>query len=276
MCHDCENQMNQVAENLPSKVLFHKTVINESLEQSTQSIPFIPKTLSTTSVVFQPLLTPQSSSLSNFFQSSVYCSPPSSELLIMQTPHPTPPTEVLQDHKQKASSEVKHETSEHILVTEVQDCYKPPPKKKENKNCSRPKPKVHVVKGSIKHTLKMSTRSRSKSKSNKNCKCRYCPVAFTENYLLTAHLREKHRFHKLKYVCNICDKEFAKQRCYEDHLSLHQVNKNHICFVCNLSFLSKWDLEQHEKMHNKSEIIDTYSDDSKNVALDLRKKKKKK
>lgn len=106
-------------------------------------------------------------------------------------------------------------------------------------------------------------------------KCRYCPVAFTEHYGLMDHLRDKHRFHKLRYVCKLCGKDFMQQRCYENHVSFHQLAKNHMCFVCNLAFLSKCELEQHARIHDRSEVISAYCDGTESVALDLRKKKSK-
>ncbi|XP_058800676.1 zinc finger protein 135-like [Phymastichus coffea] len=195
-------------------------------------------------------------------------------------------TEVLQDHKQKPNNEAKYEEFEkcstHNTTLEEQDCYKPcktlqnlsklPPKKKENKKHMTSKPKVQIVSESMKQALKLTTRSRTRTQNKlaSSYNCRYCPSSFAEDFNLMTHLRERHEFHKLRYVCKMCGKDFKQQRCYENHMSFHQLAKNHMCFVCSLAFLSKCELEQHAKVHDKSEIINAYCD---NVALDLRKKK---
>jgi hypothetical protein len=263
MCHDCEYQTKQETMDFQSSIQLYQNVVSKISSPQPESLqecsPSLSLPLSQLPSIVLPPPMPQ---------------PP---------PPPPPPTEVLQDHKQKPNSDAKFEECEYYSTEnstpEVQDCYvsRKPPLKKENKKCRRPKPKVQVVSESMKQSLKMSTRShtREKNKMTRSYKCRYCPLAFTEHYILMTHLREKHKFHKLRYVCKLCGKEFMQQRCYENHVSFHQLAKNHMCFVCNLAFLSKYELEQHAQMHDKSEIINTYCDSPESVALDLRKKKSK-
>lgn len=274
MCHDCENQRNQVTQTLQFDKRFLESLVNGNTLQSSKfnhSSALTSCAITSNGVLLQPPLLIKSGQLSNYIQV-----PAVSSLATPPATLPPPPAEVLKDLKQKSMSEVKPESCENNSNLQVQDCCKPPPTKKENKNYRRPKPRVQVVSESMKHILKMSTRSRAKNKPVRNHKCSYCPVAFSENFFLNAHLREKHKFHKLKYVCNVCNKEFSEQSSYEDHVSFHQTDKNHMCFVCNLTFLSKCELEQHEKLHKKNELVSTYCDNSNNVvALDLRKKRKK-
>ena len=275
MCHDCEFLIKKSGINFRTNIRLYENT--DPVCTPLDSTPeFIPQTV--------PLLLPQSAPV------TVLPPPVMAPSIPPASPSPPPPApppplaEVLQDHKQKPNSEAKYEECEYYSMEnstlEDQDCYvtrKALPKKKENKKCRRPKPKVQVVGESLRQTLKMSTRShtREKNKATRHYKCRYCPIAFPEHCVLMTHLREKHKFHKLRYVCKLCGKEFAQQRCYENHVSFHQLSKNHMCFVCNLDFMSKSELEQHAHMHDKSEIINTYCDGPECVALDLRKKKSK-
>ncbi|KAJ8674890.1 hypothetical protein QAD02_010676 [Eretmocerus hayati] len=153
-------------------------------------------------------------------------------------------------------------------------------KNKKKEKYRRLRPKVQAVNESMKHTLKMSTRSRTREQNKlpmRNFKCRYCPNAFRGDDAFLIHLKEKHEFHKLRYICKLCGKDFRQQRCYENHVSLHKLSENHMCRVCNFSFLSKRELEQHAREHDESEFTKTYCNPqaATYLALDLRKKRKK-
>lgn len=291
MCHDCEYHVKQETMNFQNTIQLYESVVNhptnvpdEKSPKETPPLlmssapPEIPSVVERAAIplpTVQPSMTspPQIPSVEERATISLPTVQPS-----MTSP---PPTEVLQDHKQKPNSDAKYEAEYYSIAnptTELQDCYIPrkSPPKKENMKCRRPKPKVQIVSESMRQTLKINTKSHPKDKSKMlMLKCRYCPATFAEDLDLMAHLREKHRLHKLRYVCKLCAKEFVQQRCYENHLTFHQLAKNHMCFVCNLAFLSKYELEQHAQMHDKSEIINTYCNITDCGALDLRKKKRK-
>ena len=84
-------------------------------------------------------------------------------------------------------------------------------------------------------------------------KCSYCNVSYSENLNLTKHLREKHKIFKQKFICKLCLREFSLQRCYNNHMNFHEIAKNHVCFACKLAFLSKYELQQHVKIHNEEQ-----------------------
>ncbi|XP_016839720.1 oocyte zinc finger protein XlCOF28 isoform X1 [Nasonia vitripennis] len=267
MCHDCEYHVKQETMNFQNTIQLYESVVNHPT-----NVPVKPPK-ETPPLIVSPAL-PQTPSVVEFSTTSL----PAVQSAVTSPP----PTEVLQDHKQKPNSDAKYEGEFYSIAnptTELQDCYIPrkSPPKKENMKCRRPKPKVQIVGESMRQTLKLNTKSHLKDKSKTlKLKCRYCPATFSEDLNLMAHLREKHRLHKLRYVCKLCGKEFVQQRCYENHLSFHQLAKNHMCFVCNLAFLSKYELEQHAQMHDKSDIINTYCNNTTDCgALDLRKKKRK-
>ncbi|XP_014213960.1 zinc finger protein 28-like [Copidosoma floridanum] len=178
------------------------------------------------------------------------------------------PTEVLQDHKQKPANEAKHENSSTENSTpEMQDCCKP---HKENKKTTGSKPRVKVVSECMKQTPKMTTRSQAKEQLVESYECSECQISFKDEYCLMQHMKNKHKFHKLRYICKFCDKEFTQQRSYEKHVRIHQLAKNYMCFLCNIAFLSKSELVHHARCyHNVTGLINTYCDDTNNVALEL-------
>ncbi|XP_014232525.1 zinc finger protein 28-like [Trichogramma pretiosum] len=191
------------------------------------------------------------------------------------------PTEVLQDNKQKLVADVKLDDcngwSTKDPSSEIYDSVvcKVPPKKKENMRCRGPKPRVKVVSESMRHTLKMSSRVSTRASNKLLCKykCKDCPISFADEGSLIKHVREKHSFHKINYECKLCGKDFSQQRCYENHMNYHQRQKNHICFVCNDTFISKRKLEQHTCHKPRSKFLGSHPNEG--AALDLRKKKTK-
>ena len=94
---------------------------------------------------------------------------------------------------------------------------------------------------------------KTKTSTKNNFKSNKCNVTYSENFNLTKHLRHQHKKDKPKFTCKLCLKEFTLQRCFDNHVNFHQITKNYVCIMCNLTFLSKYELQQHVKIHNREE-----------------------
>ncbi|XP_039535544.1 zinc finger protein 1035 isoform X2 [Pimephales promelas] len=96
--------------------------------------------------------------------------------------------------------------------------------------------------------------------------CNHCSMSFTHHHLFLTHLRS-HRNEKASkdsnfptsektirvetvkrakiYQCPICPESFYQALDLANHLSVH----SHMCSVCNMTFPSKKELDEHEQCH---------------------------
>ncbi|XP_067304806.1 zinc finger protein 1035 [Pseudorasbora parva] len=96
--------------------------------------------------------------------------------------------------------------------------------------------------------------------------CNHCSMSFTHHHLFLTHLRS-HRIEKASkdsnfptsektirvetvkrdkiYQCPICPESFYQALDLANHLSVH----SHMCSVCNMTFPTKKDLDEHEQCH---------------------------
>lgn len=81
--------------------------------------------------------------------------------------------------------------------------------------------------------------------------CHYCDVCLTNKYKKYKHNAEVHN--GLPFVpiftCSVCNKSFKNKEFYEDHVSLHDGRKRHICEICSASFGNYFQLRSHKNVH---------------------------
>uniref|UniRef100_A0A672S932 C2H2-type domain-containing protein n=1 Tax=Sinocyclocheilus grahami TaxID=75366 RepID=A0A672S932_SINGR len=76
--------------------------------------------------------------------------------------------------------------------------------------------------------------------------CNHCSMSFTHHHLFRTHLRSHGNEKRDKiYQCPICPESFYQALDLANHLSVH----SHMCSVCNMTFPTKKDLDEHEQCH---------------------------
>ncbi len=106
-------------------------------------------------------------------------------------------------------------------------------------------------------------------------KCKLCGQQFKQMWELQGHLTNQHNT-KSEYCCNICGKSFhfksrlnkhslihtnrVKERCPEcngtfidlkSHRARHKATRNHVCDICNKTYLYRGDLNTHKLTHTE-------------------------
>ncbi|XP_054628702.1 zinc finger protein 37-like [Dunckerocampus dactyliophorus] len=79
--------------------------------------------------------------------------------------------------------------------------------------------------------------------------CQQCGKGFVYVYGLTKHLQMVHVKFK-PFVCQICNKSFFTKVDVEDHIRLHTGEKPFHCHLCEKKFVKKVELKVHLKWHN--------------------------
>lgn len=84
-----------------------------------------------------------------------------------------------------------------------------------------------------------------------NYPCRLCDVSLSNKYQKYKHYRAAHNGLPFipSFTCPICKKTFKDKEFYEDHLSLHEGKKRHVCDLCNATFVNFFNLCSHRKVH---------------------------
>ncbi|XP_016303347.1 zinc finger protein 546-like isoform X1 [Sinocyclocheilus anshuiensis] len=54
---------------------------------------------------------------------------------------------------------------------------------------------------------------------------------------------------KFPFHCKICDKPFRRQKSMQNHMLLHQGDRNYPCIFCGRRFLKSWHLTEHLRIH---------------------------
>ncbi|XP_069363821.1 zinc finger protein 628-like isoform X18 [Maniola hyperantus] len=84
-------------------------------------------------------------------------------------------------------------------------------------------------------------------KPKKQRVCPYCDVEVTP-HMRAFHIEEAHG--EPAPFCGACGKKFAFPGQVLRHQKFHHMGEhNHCCTTCNMSFITKWKLTEHEKKH---------------------------
>ena len=78
--------------------------------------------------------------------------------------------------------------------------------------------------------------------------CKYCSTTFNDRYKLKNYLG----VHIETFMCEICDKQFARKETLKKHTEDFHVEKEVIdfsCTVCDVKLSNKRNLIAHEKTH---------------------------
>jgi hypothetical protein len=81
-------------------------------------------------------------------------------------------------------------------------------------------------------------------------KCKHCNETFENNFLLSNHIRWKHK-EQLTYVCDKCNKEFKGSAAFKNHIGfckgiIVKIDKTRMCSKCGSV------IKQHFKKHYES------------------------
>ena len=85
----------------------------------------------------------------------------------------------------------------------------------------------------------------------KTLECNRCEKRFTTNWLLKAHIRNKHEKVKDK-KCPHCGEGFNSSeatRSFKAHVNRHTNNRQFACEICGKSFLVQTHLKKHAMLH---------------------------
>ncbi|XP_065080429.1 zinc finger protein 37-like [Ochlerotatus camptorhynchus] len=78
--------------------------------------------------------------------------------------------------------------------------------------------------------------------------CAFCGEIFKERYLLRLHIAKSHEPDK-KFVCDICNREFAALKNLQNHTKTFHSNETFECSYCSKKFRMEIRLRAHEKRH---------------------------
>lgn len=84
--------------------------------------------------------------------------------------------------------------------------------------------------------------------STEAASCAFCGEIFKERYLLRLHISKRHEPDK-KYICNVCNKEFAAQKNLQNHTQTFHSGETFKCKFCSKKFRLEMRLQAHEKKH---------------------------
>ena len=86
----------------------------------------------------------------------------------------------------------------------------------------------------------------------KNKKCDLCPYATKTNQNLKKHKKIHEKVIPLINECWDCDKKFNTKKALSDHMRTHnKKDKNIKCDLCDFKTDRKFNLKQHQKVHEK-------------------------
>ncbi|VDI65672.1 KRAB domain-containing zinc finger protein [Mytilus galloprovincialis] len=81
--------------------------------------------------------------------------------------------------------------------------------------------------------------------------CQYCQTHFTTQFMLDAHLEEKHSEER-PFECPVCQSKFPTQKKLVRHKDSVHSERQHQCEHCEKSFRFLYALKEHEKTHNEA------------------------
>ncbi|CAC5381027.1 KRAB [Mytilus coruscus] len=81
--------------------------------------------------------------------------------------------------------------------------------------------------------------------------CKFCQTHFTTQFMLDAHLEEKHSEER-PFECPTCQSKFPTQKKLVRHKDSVHSERQHQCEHCEKSFRFLYALKEHEKTHNEA------------------------
>ncbi|XP_053695733.1 zinc finger protein 883-like [Sabethes cyaneus] len=84
----------------------------------------------------------------------------------------------------------------------------------------------------------------------KSYKCQECDRMFATATILRRHIDVVHRKVR-KFQCEFCQKTFAYQHKYKEHVNMHKGIKSRQCRYCEKTFTHSSNLMMHERIHTK-------------------------
>ncbi|KAK7081770.1 hypothetical protein SK128_006749 [Halocaridina rubra] len=85
---------------------------------------------------------------------------------------------------------------------------------------------------------------------NKKLKCELCDKLFSRKYILKRHIASHNNE---TFECKICSKIYTRKDRLAAHIKTHKSTTTYKCSRCPASFIRKFILEKHEKVHQKKE-----------------------
>ncbi|XP_035711617.1 gastrula zinc finger protein XlCGF71.1-like [Folsomia candida] len=73
-----------------------------------------------------------------------------------------------------------------------------------------------------------------------------CHKTYLNQQDVDRHLRREHADDPVRFSCTLCKKEFKQKVHLESHISSHTKEKTLKCGTCEKSFVTKWQLQQHQ------------------------------
>lgn len=90
-------------------------------------------------------------------------------------------------------------------------------------------------------------------------KCEVCG----KSYCVKSYLQEHKKTHYMTYKCEMCDKQFASYTSLMTHGKIHKAQKDHVCHICDKSFVQKMQYWIHMEKHHdltKAQLMAMFPD----------------